>query len=128
MTDAVWMEQDRWARLKELRAKSKLEEFDLRPAEALQRDYQRVLRAQALEIKKLTRSVDRRAPRPAWGGARAIVHWRHAHAVICHVSRMPPTPGTHTHLFTRHVSPRAQARGADGVPARVDGRVRRGDT
>ena len=36
-----------------------LEEFDLRPAEATQRDYSRVLRAQAAAIKGLTSDVNK---------------------------------------------------------------------
>ena len=38
--------------------KHKLEEFDLRPPEALQRDYQRVLRAQAEAIKTMQSDVE----------------------------------------------------------------------
>jgi hypothetical protein len=47
-----------WASAEEAARKHKLEEFDLRPPEALQRDYQRVLRAQAEAIKTLSADVE----------------------------------------------------------------------
>jgi hypothetical protein len=47
-----------WAAEEAAQQKHKLEEFDLRPAEALQRDYQRVLRAQAEAIKLLSGDVE----------------------------------------------------------------------
>merc|ERR1719440_1067833 len=47
-----------WANEELAEIKHKLEEFDLRPPEALQRDYQRVLRAQAEAIKGLTSDVE----------------------------------------------------------------------
>ena len=47
-----------WANGEAQAAKSKLEEFDLRPPEALQRDYQRALRAQAEAIKTLSSDVE----------------------------------------------------------------------
>uniref|UniRef100_A0A7S3AMB7 L-type lectin-like domain-containing protein n=1 Tax=Haptolina ericina TaxID=156174 RepID=A0A7S3AMB7_9EUKA len=49
---------DKWAKLEQDLINSKLEEFDMRPAEALQRDYQRVLRAQAAEIKTLHNDME----------------------------------------------------------------------
>ena len=49
---------DVWAKAEEAAVKHKMEEFDLRPPEALQRDYQRVLRAQAEAIKGLTSDVE----------------------------------------------------------------------
>jgi len=51
-------DHDAWANEEAAQAKHKLEEFDLRPPEALQRDYQRVLRAQAEAIKSLTGDVE----------------------------------------------------------------------
>lgn len=47
-----------WASEDQAAIKHKLEEFDLRPPEALQRDYQRVLRAQAEAIKSLSGDVE----------------------------------------------------------------------
>ena len=47
-----------WAADEQAQIKHKLEEFDLRPPEALQRDYQRVLRAQAEAIKSLSGDVE----------------------------------------------------------------------
>ncbi|KAL1510486.1 hypothetical protein AB1Y20_006791 [Prymnesium parvum] len=49
---------DAWAAAEQQAIQSKLEEHDLRPAEALQRDYQRVLRAQASAIKLLSQDVE----------------------------------------------------------------------
>jgi len=49
---------DAWIKAQEDEAKSRLAEFDLRPPEALQRDYQRVLRAQAEAIKTLSGDVE----------------------------------------------------------------------
>jgi len=49
---------DTWAAAEQQAIQSKLEEHDLRPAEALQRDYQRVLRAQAAAIKQLSLDVE----------------------------------------------------------------------
>jgi len=49
---------DAWARDEESAIKHRMEEFDLRPPEALQRDYQRVLRAQAEAIKTLSSDVE----------------------------------------------------------------------
>jgi len=50
---------DAWAQADLDQQKQLLEEFDLRPAEAMQRDYQRVLRAQAAAIKGLTQDVEK---------------------------------------------------------------------
>ena len=47
-----------WATAERHELNSKMEEFDLRPPEALQRDYQRVLRAQAEAIKSLSGDVE----------------------------------------------------------------------
>lgn len=49
---------EQWASSEAAEIKHKLEEFDLRPAEALQRDYQRVLRAHAEAIKSLSGDVE----------------------------------------------------------------------
>jgi len=51
-------DHDAWANAELAAQKHKLEEFDLRPPEALQRDYQRVLRAQAEAIKTLSSDVE----------------------------------------------------------------------
>jgi len=51
-------DHDAWSNAELAAAKHKLEEFDLRPPEALQRDYQRVLRAQAEAIKTLSSDVE----------------------------------------------------------------------
>jgi len=48
-----------WTDTQDALERSKLEEFDLRPAEATQRDYVRVLRAQAAAIKELSADVDK---------------------------------------------------------------------
>lgn len=56
--DDAEADYDRWANSEAMLARSKLEEFDLRPPEALQRDYQRVLRAQAEAIKSLSGDVE----------------------------------------------------------------------
>ena len=47
-----------WEQVEKNERASVLKEFDLRPPEALQRDYQRVLRAQATAIKSLTADVE----------------------------------------------------------------------
>jgi len=47
-----------WADGLQFAAASKLEEFDMRPAESLQRDYSRVLRAQAAAIKSTLQDVE----------------------------------------------------------------------
>jgi len=49
---------DAWANAEAAAIKHKMEEFDLRPPEALQRDYQRVLRAQSEAIKTLNADVE----------------------------------------------------------------------
>lgn len=49
---------EQWAQAEQAAIKHKMEEFDLRPPEALQRDYQRVLRAQAEAIKVLSADVE----------------------------------------------------------------------
>lgn len=49
---------DRWEKAERDAKASALAEFDLRPPEALQRDYQRVLRAQAEAIKTLSADVE----------------------------------------------------------------------
>ena len=51
-------DHDAWVKQQEAQRMHQLEEFDLRPPEALQRDYQRVLRAQAGAIKSLTADVE----------------------------------------------------------------------
>ena len=51
--DDAEADYDAWANAEQAAIKHKMEEFDLRPPEALQRDYQRVLRAQAEAIKTL---------------------------------------------------------------------------
>jgi len=48
-----------WVDAQDAQQRARLQEFDLRPAEATQRDYTRVLRAQAAEIKALTGDVDK---------------------------------------------------------------------
>jgi len=53
-----------WSDGEKQEARHRLEEFDLRPAEALQRDYQRVLRAQAQAIKSLSGEVREPRRRP----------------------------------------------------------------
>ena len=57
-TDDPDADHDAWVKQQEAQRIHKLEEFDLRPPEALQRDYQRVLRAQAGAIKSLTSDVE----------------------------------------------------------------------
>lgn len=52
---------DHWMTAEKQSEMLRIEEHDLRPAEALQRDYQRVLRAQAKAIKSLTVDVDKLA-------------------------------------------------------------------
>jgi len=48
-----------WVNAQDAQERAVLEEFDLRPAEATQRDYSRVLRAQASAIKSLTADVNK---------------------------------------------------------------------
>jgi mannose-binding lectin 2 len=48
-----------WVNAQDAQERAVLEEFDLRPAEATQRDYSRVLRAQASAIKSLTSDVNK---------------------------------------------------------------------
>jgi len=48
-----------WTDAQDAQERAILEEFDLRPAEATQRDYSRVLRAQAAAIKSLSSDVDK---------------------------------------------------------------------
>lgn len=48
-----------WADMLKYQEASTLEEFDLRPAESLQRDYTRVLRAQAAAIKSTLQDIDK---------------------------------------------------------------------
>jgi mannose-binding lectin 2 len=48
-----------WVNAQDAQERAILEEFDLRPAEATQRDYSRVLRAQAAAIKGLTSDVNK---------------------------------------------------------------------
>jgi len=50
---------NKWSAEVERKERFTLEEFDLRPAEATQRDYVRVLRAQASAIKTLTADMDK---------------------------------------------------------------------
>jgi len=56
--DNVEADYDKWEAQEKLDKSTLIKEFDLRPPEALQRDYQRVLRAQAEAIKTLTSDVD----------------------------------------------------------------------
>merc|ERR1712087_207632 len=50
---------EHWMTAEKQQETLRIEEHDLRPAEALQRDYQRVLRAQAAAIKQLNADVDK---------------------------------------------------------------------
>jgi len=50
---------DEWREFIRRAEEARLEEHDLRPSEAMQRDYSRVLRAQALAIKTLNADVDK---------------------------------------------------------------------
>jgi len=52
------LDYDAWERGEKEAELAVMKEFDLRPPEALQRDYQRVLRAQAMAIKTLTSDVE----------------------------------------------------------------------
>ena len=56
--DDAEADYEQWAAAEQAAIKHQMQEFDLRPPEALQRDYQRVLRAQAEAIKTLTSDVE----------------------------------------------------------------------